>query len=388
MATTADAVIIGGGVIGTSILYNLALQGLRRIVLLEKDVLASGSTGRSQAILRMHYSNEVTTRLAWESLKLFKEFNQLTGVSSGYKQTGYLVIVNDEDELALKTNIDMQKKLGVNTGIISPTEVKELAPMISMESDEVYAFEPESGYADPYALTTGYAQKARELGAIIKMHSPVINIETKKGKINRVITAKETIETPIVVIAAGPWSGPILHKLGVTTHLVSVRHQIIRLKRPYGKIPYHPILGDIVNSLSARPDLSDLTLIGVGEDEVAEPETYNRGIDMPIVEETFRKITKRMPDMGEASFMGGWSGLFTVTPDWHPILDAIKEIEGLYCAIGFSGHGFKLSPMVGQVMAELITQPSFQSIDISMLGLGRFEAGRLLASRYNLNVLA
>ena len=121
MATTADAVIIGGGVIGTSILYNLALQGLRRIVLLEKDVLASGSTGRSQAILRMHYSNEVTTRLAWESLKLFKEFNQLTGVSSGYKQTGYLVIVNDEDELALKTNIDMQKKLGVNTGIISPT---------------------------------------------------------------------------------------------------------------------------------------------------------------------------------------------------------------------------------------------------------------------------
>ena len=160
------------------------------------------------------------------------------------------------------------------------------------------------------------------------------------------------------------------------------------LRRPEDQILDHPIIGDVVNSMSPRPDVGNLTLVGVGEEEFVDADNYNQGVDMHLVEETFGKLVNRMPGMSQALFRGGWSGLFTTTPDWHPVLDKIEGIEGLYCAVGFSGHGFKLSPMIGVVMAELITQGRATTVDISMLGLDRFSAGKLLGSSYSMSVLA
>ena len=160
------------------------------------------------------------------------------------------------------------------------------------------------------------------------------------------------------------------------------------LRRPQDIVPDHPIIGDVVNDMSPRPDLGNLTLIGVGEDEPAEPDSYNQGVDMSMVEQTFDKLTRRMPGMSQALFRGGWSGLFTITPDWHPVLDRVDGIEGLYLSVGFSGHGFKLSPMIGVVMSELIVDGQATSIDISQLGLDRFEQGRHMRSRYSMQVLA
>jgi glycine/D-amino acid oxidase-like deaminating enzyme len=175
--------------------------------------------------------------------------------------------------------------------------------------------------------------------------------------------------------------------VGVDLRLQPVRHQVVMLRRPQDVVPDHPIIGDVVYDLSARPDTGNLTLVGVGEEDHADPDTYNQGVDMPMVEKTFDALVKRMPGMSQALFRGGWSGLFTTTPDWHPVLDRVEGIEGLYCAVGFSGHGFKLSPMITQVMAELITgEPT--SVDISMLDLKRFEEGRLMESRYRMQVLA
>ena len=385
--TTADAVIVGGGVMGCSILYNLAARGVTNTVLLEKDVLTSGSTSRSQAILRMHYSNEVTSRMAWESLKIFKDFEQVVGSPSGYVRTGYFLIVGNQDRQAMEDNVAMQKGIGIDTSIVSVEDVKEIAPMMSVQGDEVFAYEPESGYADPYSVTTGYAKRAREMGAQVRTESPVTDIEISGGKVVAVVTAKERIETPIAVVATGPWSAQFLKKIGVDVPLRTVRHQVVMLRRPQDLIPDHPIIGDVVNDLSARPDVGNLTLVGVGEEEFASPEDYNQSVDMPMVERTFQSLIKRMPDMSQALFRGGWSGLFTVTPDWHPILDKVDGIEGLYCAVGFSGHGFKLSPMIGVVMSELITGQA-TSIDISMLNFNRFKEGNLLSSRYSMNVLA
>ena len=388
MNTTADAVVIGGGIMGCSILYNLALRGMVNTVLLEKGGLGSGSTGRSQAILRMHYSNEVTTRMAWESLKIFKSFDQEVGAPSGYVRVGYVLIAGGDYERALRENVAMQKRLGVRTEVVSPGEVMEIAPALSIRGDEVCAYEPESGYADPYSVTRGYAQRAGEMGASIRTHTPATSVEIEGGKVTAVVTPEGKVSAPVIVVATGPWSKPLLQNLGVEVPLQTVRHQVLILRRPEEHVPDHPVIGDLVNSLSARPDSGNLTLVGAGEEERADPESYDRGVDISVAEQVSSKLMARMPGMSEAQFRGGWSGLFTTTPDWHPILDRAEGVEGLYCAIGFSGHGFKLAPMVGIVMAEMVVHGRATTVDVSMLGLSRFRGNRLLRSRYSMSVLA
>ena len=384
----AEVVIIGGGVMGCSILYNLAERGVTDTILLERDVLGSGSTGRSQAILRMHYSNEVTTRLAWDSLSIFRDFHEITGMPSGYTKTGYFVIVGPEDRDAMLENVAMQRGAGVDTSVVTAEDVEEIAPMVRTFDGESFAYEPESGYADPYSVTTGYANAAREKGAEIRSESPAVGIEVTGNRVTAVLTENERIETPIAVVAAGPWSGPLLASVGVEVPLRPIRHQVVMLRRPQDVVPDHPIIGDVVNDMSPRPDAGNLTLIGVGEDEDASPDTFNQGVDMPMVEATFEKLVQRMPGMAQALFRGGWSGLFTTTPDWHPVLDKVEGINGLYLSVGFSGHGFKLSPMIGVVMSELITQGRATSLDISEMSLDRFAEGRLMRSRYSMQVLA
>ena len=388
MKSSADAVVVGGGVMGCSILYNLAARGMTNAVLLERDVLGAGSTSRSQAILRMHYSNEVTTRMAWESLQVLRDFDQVVGGTSGYVRTGYLLIVDGKDRPALEANVAMQKRIGVETEAVSAEDVLEVAPVVAVGEDEAFAYEPQSGYADPYSVTAGYARRARDLGAEVELGAEVTGVEVTGVEVTAVLTAGGRIETPVAVIAAGPWSGPLLERLGVSVPLRLLRHQVIMLRRPEELVPDHPILGDVVNDLSARPDAGNLTLIGVGEDEFVEPDEYNQGVDMPVVEETFANLAGRMPGMSQALFRGGWSGLFTTTPDWHPILDRVEGVDGLYCAVGFSGHGFKLSPMVGVAMAEMITEGEASTVDVSMLDLARFREGRTLGSRYRMSVLA
>lgn len=388
MATTAEAVIIGGGVMGCSILYNLAALGMTDTLLLEKDVLGSGSTSRSQAILRMHYSNEVTSLLAWKSLEVIKNFEEMTGTPSGYTRTGYFLIVKDEDDKrAMRDNVAMHKRLGIATDEVSIDDAREIAPMLNFQDDEAFAYEPESGYADPYSITTGYAIRARELGARVKDGATVTGIEVSDGRVKAVVTPEERIETPIAVVAAGPWSRPLLRKVGLDLPLGTVRHQVINVRRP-NSLPEHPTIGDIANDFSTRPDIGFRTLIGVGEEESPGPDEYNQGLDMSAVESGMSKLVKRIPAMSQALFQGGWSGLFTTTPDWHQILDRVEGIDGLYCAVGFSGHGFKESPMIGLTMAELITRGHASTIDISMLNMQRFNEGKLLRSRYAMQVLA
>ena len=372
---------------GCSILYNLASRGVKRTVLLEREVLGSGSTGRSQAICRMHYSNRVTAEMAWESLRLYKDFEEYVGGPSGFVTSGYMVVVAPEDRRAMEDNVSMQRGLGINTGIISAEDAGEIAPMLEVRDAGGLAYEPESGYADPYAVTTSYARRARELGAQLYMGSPATDVEVTAGKVSAVITDQERIETPIAVIATGPWSKDVFSRLELEVPLVTTRHQVICIRRPDDLIPSHPGVGDIAQRFSFRPDSDLLTLVGAGDTE-ADLDTYNQGVDMATVEDSFAKLAHRMPAMSKGLFLGGWSGLFTVTPDWHPILDRVEGIEGLYCSIGFSGHGFKLAPMVGIAMAELILDGFAKTVDIKPLRMARYEEGDLLRSRYSYDVLA
>lgn len=388
MKKNFDAVIVGGGVMGCSIQYNLAEMGMENTLLLEKNVLGSGSTSRSQAILRMHYSNEVTARLAWDSLRFFQNFPDLMGSSSGYSKTGYLLIVDQKDQSAMRNNIEMQKELGINTKELDVSELREKCPMIASFENESYCWEPESGYADPYSVTSAFAKRARDLGAHIVDSTEVFSLDVRGSNVVGVKTADGIINTNVVVVAAGPWAGPLLKSADVDLGLETVRHQVILLRRSDVLMPTHPIIGDVVHDLSARPEIGGITMIGVGEDEKVGPDDFNQGVDMPVVERAMTNMVRRIPNMESSFFRGGWSGLFTTTPDWHPILDSIDEISGLYAAVGFSGHGFKLSPMIGKVMAETILLGHSKSIDVSRLNAKRFQAGDHLESRYRMQVLA
>jgi sarcosine oxidase subunit beta len=336
----------------------------------------------------MHYSNPVTASMAWESLKVFSNFDDVVGGSSGFVNTGYLLIVEEVELPGLERNLAMQQELNINTRRVTSDDLKELAPMIAVKPGEALAWEPESGYADPYLVTTSYAARAREMGAEIELRSPAVGIELSGGRVSAVLTRQGRVETSSVVMAAGPWSKTELAKIGVDVPLIPVRHQVGSFTRPMDRLPRHPAVGDIAQSFSFRPDGASMTLVGFGDDEEADVETYNQGVDTAKIPDTLGKLAARMPAMADSYFRGGWSGLFTTTPDWHPILDRVPGVEGLYCAVGFSGHGFKLSPMIGAAMAELVVQGRAASVDISPLRFTRFTEGDLMSSSYRYRVLA
>ena len=387
MPATADIVIIGGGVMGCSMLYHLARQGATRALLLERAVLGAGSTGRSQAICRMHYSNPITAALAWDSLQVYANFDDRVGGDAGFVKTGYLVVVEDVDRPSLELNIAMQQELGISAGLVTPAELRELAPMLETFEGEGLAWEPESGYANPYLVTTAYAARARELGAEIATRAEATGIEISGGRVQAVVTQQGRVETPVAVVAAGPWANRLMAGTGVDLPLVPVRHQVALATRPTDQLPDHPIVGDIAQSFSFRPESPTLTMVGFGEDEV-ELDNYDEGIDQPEAASALSRLARRMPGMAESYFRGGWSGLFTTTPDWHPVLDRVPGVEGLFCAVGFSGHGFKLAPAIGQAMAELILEGRASSVDLTPLRFSRFAEGDLLSSRYRYRVLA
>ena len=388
MKETADVVIIGGGVIGCSILYNLGRQGITDTLLLERDVIGSGSTGRSAAICRMHYSNPVTATMAWESRRIFANFDEMVGGPSGFVETGYLVVVENEDRQGLERNVAMQVELGIDTMVVNRDDLRDIAPMVSVSDDEAMGWEPQSGYADPYLVMSSYANRARDMGAEVLTRTPALGIEVEGGRVRAVNTAAGRVETPVAVVAAGPWSRVELAKAGVDVPLIPVRHQVAYVVRPVDRLPSHPTVGDIAQSMSFRPDGPRFSLMGFGDDEEVELDNYNEAAGMDDMASALKRMQRRIPDMAGAYFRGGWSGLFTTTPDWHPILDRAPGIEGLYCAVGFSGHGFKLSPMIGVTMAELIGQGVASSIDISPLRYSRFEENDLLTSSYRYRVLA
>ena len=389
MATTAGAVIIGGGVMGCSILYNLAARGVKNPVLLERDLLGSGSTGRSSGVVRMHYSNEVHARIAWRSLEIFSNFDQVIGGDCGLVETGFLVFSGEEDLPAFQANVAMQQKVGIRTSIISRDDAAEIAPGFYLDDCAAIAYEPLSGYADPSGTSLAYAARARELGATLHLQSPATGVQVTGDRVVSVTTATERFETPLVVIATGPWSRSFLLKHGIDLPLQATRHEVIHLKRPMDKLPYHPGAGDIANLIYFRPESTDLTLLGNGNEEelIDDPEVYAPRPSQGFIQDVWSRLAKRVPVMAEAEYSTGYAGLYTTTPDSHPIMDQVEGIDGLYICTGFSGHGFKLSPMVGELMAELMLDGAATSIDISALRMSRFREGDLNMPAYGFKVL-
>jgi sarcosine oxidase subunit beta len=320
--------------------------------------------------------------MAHKSRFIFENFEEITGYPSYFVKTGYLVLVPSDDVKAFRENIALHRKIGVAVEEISLKEVQEIFSHVCVKDLAAAAYERDSGYAEPVNVALGFAKRAKELGVKLMLGTSLIGIEVEGDKICAAITDKGKISTPCVVNAAGPWAWEVGKMVGLELPLKLLRHQVF-IFRP----PFTPKTGGTDLNIYFRPEGEDQMLIGEGNDrEVKDPNTYPKGTDLEALEEGGRKGIRRFREFEKAEFIKGWSGLFTVTPDWHPILDE-SPLRGFYLAVGFSGHGFKLAPMVGLCMAELIINGR-SKINISSLTLNRFEKGNLLRSRYRMNVLA
>ena len=391
MARTADCVVIGGGVMGASILYNLAARGVSNAVMLERDTLGSGSTGRSSGAIRMHYSTEVNARLAWESLRVFRNWRDAIGGDGdpGFVKTGYMVIAPEREAEGFQHNIAMQREVGIDTRVVSWQEARELAPDFHLGEDEHFAWEAQSGHGDPSGVTLAYTTRARELGASVALESPATRVEVEGGRVVAVHAAGGVYATDTAVIATGPWSSRFLAHLGIELPLLPTRHEVILIRRSETGVGQHPGGGDMANLIYFRPEADNLTLVGNGNhEETADPDAYNQRAGSEYTVDVWSRLARRIPGIADGQLAHGYAGLYTTTPDLHPVMDRVEGIEGLYICTGFSGHGFKLAPAVGVCMAELILEGESKLVDVSPLRMGRFSDGSLNTTQYDFKVIA
>ena len=385
MSETADVVIVGGGVTGCSIAYHLAQRGVRDVVVLEKGVVASGATGKSSACVRQHYSTAETCRMVLQSLHFFERFAEHTGGrSAGFVRAGYLLGVDDRLHGAMRRSVALQQSVGIDSRLIDPKEMRELEPRLYVDDFLAGCYEPDAGYADPVATAQGFAGAARDRGVRIREDTALVGIEVRDGRVAGVRTSRGEIATRAVVNAAGTWGDRVGRLVGVEIPIAVCRHKINLFARPPQAAAPHPLVYDFVHNIYTRPEAGGLTLVGPLESEVADvadPDRYNEGVTFEETADAMERAVRRFPVMESASLAKGYAGCFDVTPDWHPILDE-SPVPGFYVAVGFSGHGFKLSPAVGDMMARLVAEGSRPGDDVRAFRLSRFAEGKPIRGTY------
>ncbi len=378
---TTDAIIIGGGIHGTSLAFHLTQRGLKPVVL-ERKVLAAGATGRSSGLVRMHYDLELEVRLAWASFQYFQNWAELVGGNCGFTRTGFLQIVGPEFNKALRANVAMQQRLGIPTQVITAAEACRLVPILACADFEIAAYEPESGYADPTGTATAFMQAARQRGAELVQECQVTAIEVVGGKVVGVQTNQGNFLAPIVVNTAGPWAAEVSRMVGLDLPLDICRHDTTILHRPPNLGSTHPAIIDQINAIYFRPESGGLTLTGMDDSHlfVQSPDE-----DLPnrpeLVDRTVNRICRHIPGMIHGALHSSYGGYDGMTPDQRAILGQAGP-EGFYLACGFSGTGFKTAPAVGACMTELILDGQATTVDISPFGFQRFVEGKLLAGKH------
>ena len=391
MSQTCDILIVGGGVIGTSIAYHLAARRAGQVVLLEKSYLGAGSSGKSGAIVRQHYSNRLTAAMAQQSLRVFERFADQFGGPPVFTRTGMAVIVNDRDRAGLEANMAMQRELGIDVKRVSPEELADIDPNARLADDEIAAFESEAGYVEAVQVVASFADAARREGADVRTGVEVRAVLSEGGKVTGVETNEGRYECGTLVLAAGPWAAALAKTAKIVLPVQACRTQVALFRRPPDCTRRGTIYGDFVQGLYFKPTHGELvhagSLAGEEVNDPVDPDDYNEAADGAWLPTVRQRLSRRYPAMHRGYGRGGYGALYAITPDWHPILDRLPGIEGAYCAVGFSGHGFKLSPIVGQLMTELVLDGRAHTLDVTPLRLARFEEDDLVKTPYSYGVM-
>jgi sarcosine oxidase, subunit beta len=377
MVAVADFLIVGGGVIGCSIAFHLSQRRAGKVLLLERSYLGAGASGKSGAIVRQHYSNRLTATMARQSLRVFEHFDDAVGGPPVFTHTGMVLVVNHRDKTGLEANIAMQRELGIDVNLISPQELAEIDPNARLADDELAAFEAEAGFVESVQVVASYALAARQLGADIREGVEVDKLLVENGKIVGVSTNEGRYLSGNVILATGPWAARLAKQAGVALPVQACRTQVALFRKPADFGRRGAVYGDFVQGLYFKPTHGDILHAGslAGEEikDPVDPDGYNESADPDWLPGIRQRLSRRYPGMHRGFGRGGFGALYGITPDWHPILDKLPGMGGGFCAVGFSGHGFKLSPIVGQLMSELIIDGEAKALDIAPLRFARFE---------------
>ena len=376
MRKTADVVVIGGGVNGTSTAFHLATLGARNVLLVERRHLAAGATGKSGSLVRMHYTNEVESRLAFESLRVFRDFQTVVGGDCGFRPIGFVQLVPPEHAGALTRNVERQQRMGIDTRPLSRAELAALLPGAALDDVGAAAWEPGSGYADPNATAFAFAAAAERLGVEVVTHCAAHRILVEGGRVTGVETEQGIVSAPAVVAVPGAWSTDLTAPLGLDFPLTPHRVQIAIYRWPKSLTRGHPVVIDAIHKSWLRPEGEAATLIGVelGVGH-ADPDKFDEGVDAEYVPFARAKLAARFPVFADATMRGGWAGMIMMSADGRPIIDRIPSIAGLWVMLGDSGTSFKTSPAIGRSLAEWVVEGK-PRLDLTPFRSTRFAEGK------------
>jgi sarcosine oxidase, subunit beta len=380
MLKSADVVIIGGGIVGSSIAYQLTKAGCRSVVILERESSqGKGSTGKSMGGVRAQFSTPVNIRMSLYSIPFLRDFEETMGHPSGYRAQGYLFVAMAERHLSyLRANYDAQVAAGLKTAsLVSRDDIIAMVPQL--RSDDILggSFCSTDGFVDPYSVMTGFTLRAIDQGAELIRDAQVTGISLDSKGCASVETSRGSIATRIVVNAAGPWAAGIAKMAGIDLPVEPLRRMLVPTE-PFDKVAHSvPMVVDMSSGFHFRPE--GLGLLLAWNDPEEKP-GFKTNFDRGFIEKILTRAVDRVPVFEELEVnpSRAWAGLYEMTPDHHPVLGAAPGVNGFYFANGFSGHGVMHSPATGKILADLILKGTTDLIDAKLLDFARFAEGRLI----------
>jgi sarcosine oxidase subunit beta len=365
----ADIVIIGAGAIGASIAYQLGRRGARDVVVLERDQVGAGSTSKAAGGIRVQFATRVEIEFSLRGIAFFKRFEDEMGVPCDFHQEGYLFVVTDEATLArFRANVALQRSMGADVRLIAPDDARALVPALKVDDALAAVWGPADGHASPNDVVQAYAAQARARGVRVVEDTPVTGIVVERGRVAGVQTPAGTIATRLVVNAAGPWA-PLVGRMAGLQLPVDPRRRHIFVTDAFDGIRHPlPLVTDTGSGFYCR---SEQGAILMSPGDIGETTEYEARVDWSVLEQAVEKAVRRIPALERAQVRHAWAGLRPLTPDGRAILDWAPEVEGLFLAVGFCGHGFQHSPAVGETVAELLLDGR-STLDLRDLRLDRF----------------
>lgn len=348
-----DVGIIGGGVHGASAAFHLAERGVRT-VLFERGGPASGPTGRSSAVCRAYYSQEFLARVAREAMTLFESFADVTGGGdAGFHRTGALFLHPAEDGPEIRATAERLNAIGTKTEIVDRDQLDLRFPGFELDGIAHGAWEPEAGYADPVSTTQSLLDRAAAGGAVIRLDTPVDDLAPRPAGGAIVTAVGEAVEVDRLLLAAGPWTRMLAHRVGVDLPLTVERH-IVATFGIGGADPVPFVFADLPGGYYHKPEGDSQFFLGpLHAEPPVDPDAYDPEITEGETLSLAGRLVDRVPSLGDSIGRGGWASLYDISPDWQPVIGEIAD--GVFVDAGTSGHGFKLAPALGRHVADLVT---------------------------------
>ena len=380
MTETADIVIIGSGIVGSSVAYHLSEQGCANVLVIEREAhQGKGSTGKSMGGVRAQFSTPVNIQMSLYSIDFFSHFDEVVGHPADYRPHGYLFCATNERHLEyLKTNREKQLSLGVkNVELVSRADITGMVPQLRVDDVIGGSYCPTDGFVDPHSVMMGFMLKARERGVRLWLDTKVTGVDVERGQVTSVMTTRGQVATPVVVNAAGAWAADVAKMAGAQLPVEPLRRQLVPTEPFDGLAKRFPMVIDMSTGFHFRREGKGILLAWNDPDETPG---FKTDFDSSFIEKILTRAAARVPCLVDAEVnpRRAWAGLYEMTPDHHAIIGPAPGVQGLYFVNGFSGHGVMHSPASGRVAADLILRGHSDLIDATQLSVERFAAGRLL----------